>query len=561
MTANRRLSTVLLAATALAAPVLATPAGPLVLGTTTHFAHGWPARAWDAVAASSAVTIRETAGWPKIETAAGVYDWSEKNVGHLDRLCGMGRKIVFVSLMQNPIWDDGNVVASHAAREAFGNYLAAVATRYRGCIVAIEIGNEVNAGKLRALDPNRFYVNILRAVYPRIKAAAPEVQVLGASSNTVATGFVRDLAKVGLLDVVDGIAIHPYRRDPVNVDWELQRLFSVIATANRTGRRIPVWITEFSRFFTDPAEAPDFLAKMAVMMSSVGIEQAQWYALMDFSPLGTMGQYGRDGAQLPAGRTFDYLQAEVLPRGQAIRVASADDLFHYRLGSDRQMLWSTGGRSLSITGATAIRNSRGEEIAVPARLGNNPIIVEGPATVTVGDPDVVADSLTGYGRAPWRYFGQRLTRPTQTLEVIDWKWTSFISYAFMRPSAINQLAWVTGGGVKAPITLTMRYTAPAAGDFVAVACTGYKSNTPGISLQLRRDATVVASRNVGNESVRVSVPLTLAAGDSVDFVTRPTGAGEIHNYWYRYRIVRAGAPIPNCPIPGSSSDDPDFIDS
>ncbi len=553
-TLPRRLAAALL----LGLPAAAAATAPLSLGTNTHFGQNWPARIYDNLAASSAATVRDGARWPLIETSPGVYDFSARNVGHLDRLCAMGRKLVLVTKMQNPIYDDGNVVGSTVARNAFGNYLAAMATRYRGCMTAIEIGNEVNAGKVNALDPLRFYVNILKAAYPRIKAAAPEVQVLGASSNTIATGYIRDLARLGLLEFADGIAIHPYRRDPVNVDWELQRLATTIAAANRTGVRKPIWITEFSRFFANSNEAPDFFAKMAVMMSSVGIEQAQWYLLMDFSSLGTMGQYSRDGTQLATGRAFDYFQRDVLPRGAAVRLPGSADLFHYRLGPDRQVLWTTGGRSLAITGATAIRNSRGEIITPPARLGNDPIIVEGPATVTLGQPDVVADSLTSYGRAPWSYFGQRLTQPTRTLDIIDWKWTSFISYPFMRPSGINQLAWVTGGGTRAPITLTMRYTAPAAGDFVAVACTGFKSHTPGINFQLRRGGATLITRNIGAESVRIAMPVTLGAGDTVDFVTRPGGVGEIHNYWYRYRIIRAGAPLPACPLPGSSSDDPDW---
>ncbi|KPF79873.1 hypothetical protein IP88_01150 [alpha proteobacterium AAP81b] len=543
----------LAAALCLAAPATA---APLSLGTNTHFGQGWPTRAWDAVALTTAATIREGARWPLIETTPGSYTFTDKTVGHLDRLCAAGRKVILVTKLQNPIYDDGNVVASSGARDAFGNYLAAMASRYRNCLVAIEIGNEVNAGKIAALDPHRFYVNILKAIYPKIKAAAPAVQVLGASSNTVATGYIRDLAKVGLMDWVDGIAIHPYRRDPVNVDWELARLNNAMVAA---GKKKPIWITEFSKFFADAGEASDFLAKMAVMMNASGIEQAQWYVLMDFSSVGTMGQYERTGGTTAAGKAFDYFQTQVLPRGTATRVASADPtLFHYRLGADRQILWTTNPRTIAVTGATALRNTKGEAIALPARLGNEPIVVEGNATVTLGEGDTVADSLVSYGRAPWSYFGQRLNNPTRTLEVIDWKWTSFISYPFMRPSGINQLAWVTGGGIKAPITLTMRYTAPTAGNFVAVACVGYKSNTAGIAFEMKRGATTLVTRTIGAESLRLTAPVTLAAGGTVDFITRPAARGEVHNYWYRYRLVKAGTPLPNCPLPGSSTDDPDW---
>lgn len=560
---SRRLAALTPLALLLAAPPAAAAAPatrPLQLGTTTHFGQGWPTRAWTALEASSAVTVRDGVRWPLVETRPGVYDFSARTVGHLDRICASGRKLILGTRMQNPIYDDGNVVASAAAREAFGSYLAALAARYKDCAVAIEVGNEVNAGKINAIDPNRFYVNILKAVYPRVKAAAPNVAVLGASANTIATGWVRDLAAVGLFDWVDGIAIHPYRRDPVNVDWELQRLQAVIAAA-RPRRPIPIWITEFSKFFNTPEEAPDFFAKMAAMMSSVGIEQAQWYALMDFSTVGTMGQFNRDGVKAPVGQAIDFWQTRVLPAGAAVRVASPDPtLFHYRFGNGWQLVWTTSPRSITVTGATAIRDSRGEIIAPPARLSNEPILIEGPATVTLGEGDVVADSLVSYGRAPWSYFGQRLTNPTRQLSVIDWKWTSFISYAFMRPSAINQLAFVTGGGIKAPITLTMRYTAPTAANLVAVACLGYKSSTPGIALEIRSGGATLASRQIGQDSVRVAIPVNLAAGGTVDFITRPTSRGEVHNYWYRYRLVKAGAPLPNCPIPGSSTDDPDFLD-
>lgn len=551
-TSRRSLAIALVAA--LAAPVgAAAPPPPMALGVNTHFGQGWGKVAWDALDASGIAVVRDGLKWPMIETSPGVYDFSAARVGHVDRLCTAGRKFILVTKMENPLYDDGNTVASAGARAAFGRYLAALAVRYRGCMTAIEIGNEVNAKRSTAIDPAKSYVNILKAIYPLIKAAAPEVAVLGGSSNTIATGYLAELTRAGMMDAVDGVAVHPYRRDPTNVDWELQRLSAALAAA---GRKKPIWITEFSKAFKDAGEAPDFLAKMVTLMSSVGIEQAQWYALMDFTPESTMGLYGKGGVVLPGAEALAYWRGDVLPRGGAVRIDTGDPtLFHYRFGSDRQVIWTTSPRALGVTGQAVVRDSRGQIVPMPTAINNTPLVFEGNAVLTPGAGSVVADSLVSYGRAPWRYFGQRLNNPVRDLAVIDWKWTSFLSYPFLRPAVINQLGFVTTGGIKSPVTLTARYTAPAAvaGSMVAVACLQYKGFTSGIIFDLKKNGVVIHSRTLGIDAVKIEQPVAVTGGDTIDFAIRPNTAGEAHNYWYRYRLVRAGTASPACPVPGGSA--------
>lgn len=526
---------------------LAAPAeDALSLGVTTHFGQGWPARYWPLAEATSAATIRETVSWRLAESAAGQIRLTAMNAGHVDRICAARRRVILTLNPRNPLYDGGRFAFSPAARDAFAAFALALADRYPACLAAIELGNEINArdGFDGPAAADRFVActALLRVLRDRIRPRHPAVALLGGSTNAIATGFLARLFDAGALPLMDGVAIHPYRRDPANLDWEIARL---VEAMRRHGRVVPVWATEFS---LPAAGAPQaaFLVKTATLLSAAGVRQAGWYALVDQPKFPTMGLYAADGSAKPAALAFDYLNRDLLPRGRAQRVGGDPDLFVYRFGKDRQIVWGAG-RSFTVNGPALFRNASGKAIAKPGEVGEEPIVIEGRAVVAAGPQRVLADSLYGFARAPWSYWVQRGAQPPLALKPTDWQWTSYIGSPQLRQASITQNA-IAMGGAAAPTRLTIRYTAAVAGPAYAAACFA-PQRRDGVATAtyrlLRNGRPVGAPATLLSRSVEVA-PLTLARGDRVDFTIAYAPGPPATPIAYRLRIVTSRRDAPGC---------------
>lgn len=530
-------------AAALAAPAATGATAPMSLGVNVHFGQGWPETARLALLDSGAAVVREAIAWRRVETTPGRYGFTGEAVGHLDRLCADGRRLVLVTPLAHPGYDGGRTVFSPAGRTALARFLGAVAARYRDCLLAIEIGNEVNIPANvtgpAAADRVASHVALLQAVYPVIKAAAPAVAVLGGSANSVATGFERALADAGMLAVVDGVAVHPYRADPTNLDWELARLQQVLAAR---GPFRPLWLTEFSKDFAAGEDAAAFLVRMAAQMSAAGVAHAGWYALIDQPHFPTMGLYTAKAGRKPAADAFAVVAA-LLARGPAVRIGDDPTLFHYRFGQDRQLLWGAP-RAIRYAGAAVARDARGRPVPLPDTVSAVPVIIEGEVTFELGTPVLVADSLSGYGRPPWRYLRSRPGQAEQPLTVIDWNWTSYVgppTPGTNDAAAINQHGLVVPPGS----TLVARWTVPEAGALFALACVAPRGGAAG-RLVIRRNGAAVADVAADGAAGQAMVPVAVAAGDRIDFAVSAPAAGSRGNFGYRFQFARAPLPAPDC---------------
>ncbi|MFD2780222.1 glycosyl hydrolase [Novosphingobium pokkalii] len=128
----------------------------------------------------------------------------------------------------------------------------------------------------------------------------------------IGTGFLRPLFAAGLLAQVDGIAVHPYRNRAEGLDAEMSQLW---AAMDASGRRVPVWATEFGLATADQGTAAGELVKQATMLAASGVGQASWYALIDQTGFPTMGLFAGSAIK-DQGRAFRFLQASVLPKGR-----------------------------------------------------------------------------------------------------------------------------------------------------------------------------------------------------------------------------------------------------
>ena len=124
---------------------------------------------------------------------------------------------------------------------SYANFVAYLAQRYGTRLAAIEVWNEpdqANQDYFAGPDKPQRYAAILRAAYPAIKQANPQVPVLAGSlvgSNGV---FLRALYAAGIKGYYDGLSVHFY-------NLVLASLRAIHETQLANGDTKPLWLNEF----------------------------------------------------------------------------------------------------------------------------------------------------------------------------------------------------------------------------------------------------------------------------------------------------------------------------
>lgn len=521
---------------------------PMTLGVSTLFSQGWPERHWPLLEGLPVDHVRESVSWKAIEAVAGQYRFDAKNSGHVERICRAGRRVTLVLLPRHPLYDAGQAVASAEGMAAFGRYIAALADRFGACLAAVEIGNEVNgaaAGAGPIAERAQRHAKLIEAVSAVVRPRDADLVLLGGSSNAIGTGFLEDVFADGGLVASGAIAVHPYRPDPANVDWELGRLGAAMA---RQGTPKPVWATEFGTDSPDAATGPTYLAKMATLMSAAGVAHADWFALIDEPRFPHFGLFFSDGRPKPVAATFALFARDILPRGRAQRLSGGEGgLFHYRFGPDVQILWGSG-RSIRAEGDLTFRDLAGNTISAPAELSETPVLALGAGSLSFGPANIVADSLYGFGREAWSYFGWRGDDLPSPLAPVDWRFTTFIGHPTLKPAVVNQTGLLPAGRGARAVTLAVRYTAQEPGRVHVSACLfNREAGASAGRFQLRSRGAVLREEPVPDTPLRLSVPLDLRAGDTIEWRFLPPGDAKAGMARYRLRVARSAADTAPCP--------------
>ena len=123
----------------------------------------------------------------------------------------------------------------------YATFVASLAQRYGTRLAAIEIWNEPDqANELYFAGPEKpqHYAAVLRAAYPAIKQANPNVLVLAGSIVGANGVFLRALYAAGIKGYYDGLAVHYYTLTLASL-----RAIHEVQVAN--GDTTPLWLDEF----------------------------------------------------------------------------------------------------------------------------------------------------------------------------------------------------------------------------------------------------------------------------------------------------------------------------
>ncbi len=137
--------------------------------------------------------IRQQVPWADHMNRDGSIAW-----GELDKVVdtAAANKIkVFLSIAKAPSWatdNGGDGLPNRANFARFGQFVGAIATRYRGKVQAIEVWNEQNYAVENGgrVAPASYYVDLLGVAYDAIKAVDPNMIVVAGAPTPTSTNKI-----------------------------------------------------------------------------------------------------------------------------------------------------------------------------------------------------------------------------------------------------------------------------------------------------------------------------------------------------------------------------------
>ena len=515
---------------------------PMVLGVQTHFSQGWPQSTLALAQQVGAPMLRDSLPWAEAEKVRGSYRLDGPAAQALGAACKGGQRLLLTAVPVNPLYDGGQWVSSAAGNAAFAAYLAALTDRFGPCLAAIEVGNEINGpGTLvypAGVNRMAAYVATLKAVRARIGG---RTAILGGSTNTIGTGFLKNLFAAGMLKEVDAIAVHPYRSRAEGLDIELGALNAAMDAA---GRRVPIWASELSMDTRNEPLGAGELVKQTTMLAAGSVAQASWYALIDQRWYPTMGLFAGRTPKAQA-RAFTLMQ-RVLAGGRPQRLDLGDPLlFAYRFGADTTVIWGAP-RSLQVEGGQ-VSDATGAPLTA-ASISESPLVITGTTAIRFGASTWIADTLMGWGTPQWRYGVRLKGDASYRLPLFDDQFTSYFGDRWYRPLRINTTSAAPGGTGAAPMRAVWRHVAAATQSLDVGGCFAKTAAGDGV------DLTIIASGKVlwrGVLTGQVQLPplsADLAAGDALELVAGPNQTTGGDSFNLRLVLFRRGAGEPvSCP--------------
>jgi len=339
---------------------------PFVVGACTHFSQGKGLLDLnlDRIRHGGIASIRDEVGWGAVEREKGKLVMPEQFDAYVRRAADQGVSVLLILDYANRFYDDGDRPRSPEAIEGFCRYAEFVVRHFGKRVRLYEIWNEwdISIGmpqQYRKGGSAEDYVKLLKAVYPRIKAADPGVTVMAGActSGGVKKGWLEETVKLGALDSCDAISIHSYnysdkfpQRGPEACSAWMTGVQEMLRKYK--GRDVPFYVTEMGwpthvgKNGTDPELSGSYLARLYLLArTSPSFKGIWWY---DFQDDGWKPEYNEDNfglvrPDLTAKPAYDVLKniSPVVANGQYIDRLSAKDenLWVLRFKAGREDCW------------------------------------------------------------------------------------------------------------------------------------------------------------------------------------------------------------------------------
>lgn len=272
-------------------------------------------------------TLRILVPWAFVQPSPDQWDWGVVDT-MVDSAQAHGMSVL-AALNSTPAWATPPSIVPYSGRPdsaaAYGDFAATAAGRYRGRISAYEIWNEANSVLFWTPNPDpAAYTELLKAAYPRIKAADPAATVVGAGLAPVFSfgsltlnpaEFVKGMYAAGAKNNFDALAYHPYHYTtkfsegngiPESPLTQVTAMHQVMADNGDGGKTI--WCTEYGQptSSVDEATQADYLRDMIGVWRTLSFTGPVYiYSTRDrntgsTSDQDTLGVYRSDWTPKPA---------------------------------------------------------------------------------------------------------------------------------------------------------------------------------------------------------------------------------------------------------------------
>ncbi|MHB1001244.1 MAG: cellulase family glycosylhydrolase [Armatimonadota bacterium] len=263
------------------------PDVPNGLGVNIHFT-GEPVKDLDMIQSANFQFIRMDFHWAAIEHIKGQYDFAQYDQ-LLDGLQKRNIRPIFILDYSNELYEKDRSVRTPEGREAFAKFAATAAKRYAGRGVVWELWNEPNIGFWVPQPSLDDYMAFAKAVLPAIKKADPGAVRVAPAASTIDMSFLEGCFKQGMLKMVEGVSVHPYRQQiPETVEAEYRKLRTLIARYSPDKPDMPIisgeWGYSTAWFGMNYELQGYYLPRQFLINLSLGIPISIWYDWHDDGP-------------------------------------------------------------------------------------------------------------------------------------------------------------------------------------------------------------------------------------------------------------------------------------
>lgn len=261
--------------------------GPVVpdsLGVNIHFTGRQDAQV-KKIAEAGFRFVRMDFHWSSIETRKGEYSFKAYDE-LVESLAEHKIRPLFILDYGNPLYDQGLAPHTDEGREAFARFVEAGVSHFKGKGVIWELWNEPNISQFWQPEPNaENYVKLARAVYKAAKKADPKSLLIAPALACWDFAFLEELFKLGLLDNLDAVSVHPYgsaKPEDAYRYYETVRKLIRKYAPNKTSLQVisGEWGYSAVKGFTVEQQA-QFIAREFLVNLANGIPLSIWYDWRD----------------------------------------------------------------------------------------------------------------------------------------------------------------------------------------------------------------------------------------------------------------------------------------
>ena len=254
---------------------------PQGLGVNIHFFQG-NKNDWLMLEQSGIGIVRMDVSWNSVEHESGQYDFSNHDQLIRD-LEARNIRLLFIIDYGNPLYDKGLAPFSDEGRGAYLRFCEALARRYADKNIIWELWNEPNLDHFWKPHSNfNDYMNWCKMVVPVIRKNDNDACIVAPATSSFDIPFLEACFQQGLLDLVDGVSVHPYRNARLSPETAIDEynILTILIEQYRPGKKtIPILSGEWGYSTTSLSDELQgkYIARQWLSHLALHIPVSIWY--------------------------------------------------------------------------------------------------------------------------------------------------------------------------------------------------------------------------------------------------------------------------------------------